>query len=133
MRDCPALSLIPALRADINFLSCPMSLRTYCQEHEKQTAGGQRPELTWRMLPSLTYHVCCNRYDGALGIIVPIAAAKAVAARAAVERCTPADERVGKCSVEDGHALFERPFEIIAFADEEGVRCGADWLDPVAH
>lgn len=66
------------------------------------------------------------RFDGALGIIVPIAAAKALAFAAASRGCTPAAERVGECSLEAmgaGEAMFERPLEIIAFADEEGVRC----------
>jgi len=73
-----------------------------------------------------------GKYDGALGIIVPIAAAKALTTKvrlAAEESCQPASERVGECSLEDaGKVVFQRPFEVIAFSDEEGVRFGSTFL-----
>jgi hypothetical protein len=87
-----------------------------------------RWKILWKFLFDAVFFSskCPNRFDGALGIIVPIAAAKAVAARSSSGHCTAADDRVGKCSVEEavaGIAQFKRPFEVIAFADEEGVRC----------
>eukprot|EP00873_Tetraselmis_striata_P042555 jgi/Tetstr1/462819/TSEL_007769.t1 len=76
--------------------------------------------------------VDAGRYDGAMGIIVPIAAVKALVEQQwrTTADCSPADERVGKCSIEDSQdaVLFDHPFEIIAFSDEEGVRFGSTFL-----
>jgi len=65
-----------------------------------------------------------GKFDGALGIVVPIAAAKAFLSglQAGGMGCNPDEERPSAA------AAPRRPLEIIAFSDEEGVRFGSTFL-----
>ncbi|KAK9829855.1 hypothetical protein WJX72_008267 [[Myrmecia] bisecta] len=82
--------------------------------------------------------VDAGKYDGALGILVGIAAIKAAVLQAAAEQDHITKEQLA-VALEDGadlhnvigdklHGLLENPVELIAFSDEEGLRFQTTFL-----